>query len=89
MGQQPIDNKETPDSLQLITFDLSGAFLDQSTQNDSDIRSSLVIKVDLPAFAREWSKCFVQIHVDDSPNPVRTKSTKKGGQHEWGERFSL
>ncbi|KAG6380569.1 hypothetical protein JVT61DRAFT_4932 [Boletus reticuloceps] len=48
-----------------------------------------VIKADLPAFASEWSKCFIQIYVDGSPNPVRTKPTKRAGQHEWGERFSL
>jgi len=48
-----------------------------------------VIRADLPAFTSKWSKCFVQIHVDGSPNPVCTKPTRKAGKHEWGERFSL
>ncbi|KAN0073111.1 hypothetical protein V8E55_012251 [Tylopilus felleus] len=48
-----------------------------------------IIKAELPAIASEWSKCFIQIYVDGGSNPVRTKATKKAGQYEWRERFSL
>ena len=79
--------KEKLDGLELLSVDISGACLQSPPGSDAHLAT--VIKADLPALASEWSKCFVQIYVDGSSNPVRTKTTKKAGQHEWGERFSL
>ncbi|KAH0837747.1 hypothetical protein J3R83DRAFT_5918 [Lanmaoa asiatica] len=74
---------EMPDDLQVMNIDLSGAaYLDRRAQNDSHIRPTAVIKAELPVFTSEWVKCFVEIRVDNSPNSLRTKPTRRAGQHD-------
>ncbi|KAI6024326.1 hypothetical protein EDC04DRAFT_278657 [Pisolithus marmoratus] len=48
----------------------------------------IIVKAELPAYANDWTKCFVQIIVDGT-DAAKTKSTKKPGVFDWQQRFEL